>query len=144
MRRFAILAATLVVCGIAASPAGAGDTRGGPACTDIVFGDFGYSSTGAFSGTMILAAAACTTYELDVYNGATLTGTPLHLVGTVDPNDPTMTTIDFSASLDPGMIGVCIVGTSSWKGRLADRAPDKRSDCVFIEADSSAGSQGFT
>lgn len=144
MRRFAILAAALVVCGVTASSIGASDTRG-PACTNIVFGDFGYNaSTGAFGGTMTIAAAACSTYELDVYNGSTATGTPVHLDGTIDPNDPSMTTIVFSATLDPGMSGVCIVGTTTWKGHVADRAPDNAPDCVFIEAGGSGGSQGFT
>jgi hypothetical protein len=145
MRRFAILAAALVVCGVAASPAGARDTRGGPACTDIVAGDFGYNAlTGQFGGTMTLGAAACTTYELDVYNGTTLIGTPLHLIGAVDPNDPSMTTIVFSATVDIEQSGVCIVGTSTWKGRLADRAPDRNRDCIFVEAGSAGGNQGFT
>ena len=92
MRRMAIFAAVLAVAGVTASSLGASGTRG-TACTNITFGDFGYSATtGNFGGSELLAAAACSTYTLDVYDSS---GTTLlaHLTGTVDTSDASMMTI---------------------------------------------------
>jgi hypothetical protein len=138
MKRIAILAVTLVTAAVCAGSVAASDTRG-PACANIIAGDFGYSAdTGAFGGTMTLAAAACSDYELDIYDAS---GTTLlqHLSGTVDPNDSTMTTISFSTTVSSGLSGVCIVGTSSWKGHVADVAPN--SGCFFVEAGGAGGGQ---
>ena len=142
MRRIAIFAAVLAVAGVTASSLGASDTRG-PACTNIIFGDFGYNATtGNFGGSELLAAGACSTYTLDVYDA---TGTTLlaHLTGTVDPFDASMTTITFpTTNVGTGRNGVCIIGMSTWSSHVADRAPD--TGCFFVDATSGGGSQGFS
>jgi hypothetical protein len=143
MRRIAIFAAVLAVAGVTASSLGASDTRG-PACTNITSGDFGYNSTtGNFGGSETLAAAACSTYELDVYDAS---GTTLlaHLTGTIDPLDPSMTTIAFpTTNVGANRTGVCIIGTSTWSEHIADYAPNPPG-CFFVDATSSGGSQGFS
>ena len=140
MRRITLLAASVFVAAVCAGTVGASDTRG-PACTNITFGDFAYNqTTGEFSGYETLDAPACSDYELDIYDAS---GTTLlrHLNGTLDPEDQSMTTITFATTLDPGLEGVCIVGTSSWKGHVADFAPD--SGCLFVDPTSSGGGGGF-
>ena len=142
MRRIAIFAAVLAVAGVTAGSLGASDTRG-PACTNIIFGDFGYNATtGNFGGSEMLAAAACSTYTLNVYDasGVTLLA---HLTGTIDPFDATMTTIAFpTTNVGAGRSGVCIIGTSTWSEHIADYAPN--TGCFFIEAGSAGGNQGFS
>lgn len=147
-RLIALLAVGAAVAAVLAVPSGAVDTKG-PPCADVVFGDGGYTSTPAsLDWRFDLAAPSCAfvTYTLYIYNSE---GTTLLATDTVSGNGET--SINFSQAFGgPGEPaaqpqGVCLVGTTSIRGHVADWAPDGAEvasggdGCVPIVPDSGGG-----
>jgi hypothetical protein len=143
-RLITLLAVGAAVAAVLAVPSVAGDTKG-PPCANIVDGTGSYAYYEAdgqtplanpyVDWTFVLAAPACeaTTYKLEIYD---LQGTTL--LATVDSTDPAFL-YTFATGTAPAE-GVCIVGTTFFRGRVADRAPDE--GCVPLDP-LSGGGVGF-
>ena len=139
-RLIALLAVGAAVAAVLAVPSVAGDTKG-PPCANIVSGTGSYAYYEAdfvtplanpyVDWTFVLDAPACeaTTYRLEIYN---LQGS---LLATL--NEPDVAFLyTFAVGTAPAE-GVCIVGTTFFRGRAADRAPDE--GCAFLDPLSSGG-----
>ena len=143
-RLIALLAVGAAVAAVFAVPSVAGDTKG-PPCANIVDGIGSYAYYEAdgetplanpfVDWTFVLKAPACdqTTYSLEIYN---LQGTSL--LATVDEPDVSFL-YTFAQGTAPAE-GVCIAGTTFFRGRVADRAPDE--GCLPIDP-LSGGGVGF-
>jgi hypothetical protein len=138
-----LVAAALALSAFASGAAafGTGDSKG-PACLDIVGGNFAYYATNEFSGSISVAAPACNfaTYTLVVVSqvGATPTTTPI--VGTV-AGDGTTILFDSTIADDDGTI--CAYVTSAIGGHVFDRGPD--SGCIdFVREGGGGGGQSFS
>jgi hypothetical protein len=140
--------AALTIAAVVAGTGTAGDTKG-PPCADFIFGDPGYfrnavNGSGIVTSTFTLKAPACdtATFKLHIYDYAT--GTTLlagNIASTSVSGDTVSFTYNFSAGTAP-TDGVCLVGESYFKGRLADSAPD--SGCLQVPVDSSGSGSGFS
>lgn len=149
MRKFIALA--LLVGAVLALPAtmsGAGDARG-PACADVVDGDFIYLNGTTVILDASLAASPCTfgggrvSYTLDIYSGnsATEPGTLLASTSSyTQPETLPATTIRLEKPVAETDGVVCIVLTTSIGGHVIDRAPD--SGCRVVTA-ATPGFGGF-
>jgi hypothetical protein len=143
-RLIALLAVGAAAAAVLAVPSVAGDTKG-PPCANIVGGDGSYAYYEAdletplanpyVDWTFVLGAPACdvTTYTLEIYN---LQGTTL--LATLNEADVAFL-YTFATGTAPAE-GVCIVGTTFFRGRVADRAPDE--GCAPLDP-LSGGGVGF-
>jgi hypothetical protein len=146
-RLLSMFAAALVAAALITATGTAGDAKG-PPCANVIGGgdSLGYATPGDGTGTVeasfILAKPACAavSYSLDIYSfdGSTL------LAGNVQPTSPVSgDTVFFQYQFASGAPsdGVCLVGTTYFRGRLVDRAPN--SGCAAVENGSSGGFGGW-
>jgi hypothetical protein len=147
MKRLLLLVVTaLSAVALAAGTQAANDAKG-PPCTNVTGGgdSLGYAApgdgTGVVEASFILAAPACAngSYELTIYslNGNTL------IAENVQPTSITGNTVFFHYEIPSGAPndGVCLVGATDWKGRIADSVPD--AGCAPVENGSSGGFGGW-
>jgi hypothetical protein len=141
----ATFAAAALVAGIA--------TAGGPPCTNITRSEqTDYYSPAAdpdLSWTFVLAAPSCedVTYILEIYSFTETTFTEqtdlvtLSRLGSGSTTETENFTHTFSEGTAPSD-GVCLVGKTITRGRVADRAPN--SGCLPVDLTSSGGGSGFS
>ena len=122
----------------------AGDTKGPPCAniTDSLVTDY-YSpaATPDLRWTFVLGAPSCdsVSYRLEIYSfdGQTLLDT------LTQPPTSGSTNVEFTYTFSgtAPSNGVCLVGETIRKGKVADRAPN--SGCLPVDPTSSGGGSGF-
>lgn len=144
--------ATATLAALLAGPVAAGDVKGPKGCLDIVnnntaaVSDAVYDkTTETVSAQLALAATSCTDvfYTLYVYDeagDASRIGTGVVLG---DGQNAYVQILNVDASANGATDSfVCVVATSTWRGHVADRAPD--SSCIVLTAgDGSGGNVGW-
>ena len=151
MKRLFLLAVTaLSAAALAGGTQAAAPDAKGPPCTNVTGGGDSLAyvtptpgdGTGVVEASFILAAPACSaaSYELAIYsfNGATL------LQDNVQPTSISGNTVSFRYEFTSGAPsdGVCLVGTTDWRGRIIDRVPGG-TDCAPVENGGSGGFGGW-
>jgi hypothetical protein len=135
-----LLALSLFASGAGAT--GTGDTNG-PACRDLVSGNFTYSTGNVFAGSISINAPACknVTYTVVIESMVGTTTTTTSLLGTPGP-DPTLLLLDPTTIADDDGT-LCVYVTSSTGGHIVDRGPDAGCLPVVLES-GSGGGQSFS
>jgi hypothetical protein len=138
-----MLVAALAAAALVAGAATAGDTKG-PPCANIASGDAGYGynasdGSGTVQADFDLSKPACAdeSYRLEIYDfstGTTLLATENQAA--VSGETHVTITHSFAAGTAPSD-GVCIVVTTFYRNRLADRGPD--SGCFQVLPDAPPG-----
>jgi hypothetical protein len=161
MKRLLVALATgVAVVAVTAATGGAVATsnREGPPCANITFGNFGYvingDGTGTVAGYYEIAVPQCApaTYSFYVLHPTAVdqVGNPTVLGSDNTPafnpggDDPDPLHLYFSVTFTeptPALNEVCVYGETTYRGRVADRAPN--SGCITIQTSSSGGQQGF-